>query len=240
MLLVREQPLLFVGPTGTGKSAITNSFLLQLPKEKYISNNINFSAQTSANQTQDIIFSKLDRFALIHVSQLCMSGGVFNSLRFTIVDVGGACMDPPLVRSWSCLLMTSICLPRRSMALSLLLKSSVNGSTTATGLTGLSAFSHGLQVRVYLISTQKLFACRKDTSVLELVDIIMVAAMGPPGGGRNSITPRFLRHFNVISIDSFNEDTMKNIFNPICDWHFNQGFDAAFKKFSRVCQSLCY
>ncbi|XP_012937339.1 dynein heavy chain 3, axonemal [Aplysia californica] len=61
LYMSHDVPLLVIGPTGTGKSAITNSYLLQLPKESYIPNCINFSARTSANQTQDIVMSKLDR-----------------------------------------------------------------------------------------------------------------------------------------------------------------------------------
>ncbi len=59
--LAHEVPMLFIGPTGTGKSVINKSFLVKLPKEQYTPNCINFSARTSANQTQDIIMAKLDR-----------------------------------------------------------------------------------------------------------------------------------------------------------------------------------
>ncbi|KAI0229818.1 Dynein heavy chain 3, axonemal [Lamellibrachia satsuma] len=60
-LVLKDKPILFVGPTGTGKSAITNNFLFQLPKEKFIVSNVNFSSRTTSNQTQDFIFSKLER-----------------------------------------------------------------------------------------------------------------------------------------------------------------------------------
>jgi len=36
LYLSHETPQVFVGPTGTGKSAITNGFLIQLPKEKSV------------------------------------------------------------------------------------------------------------------------------------------------------------------------------------------------------------
>lgn len=44
---------MFVGPTGTGKSVYVQDKLMHdLPKEKFLPAFVNFSAQTSANQTQ--------------------------------------------------------------------------------------------------------------------------------------------------------------------------------------------
>ncbi|KAF7668491.1 hypothetical protein LDENG_00010030 [Lucifuga dentata] len=179
--LAHEIPMLFVGPTGTGKSAINNNFLVKLPKEQYTPNCINFSARTSANQTQDIIMAKLDR----------RRKGMFGPA------VGKKCV----------IYVDDLNMPAKEI--------------------------YGAQPPIELLRQwidHHHWYDKKDTSRLNIVDVVFMSAMAPPGGGRGDITGRFTRHLNVISIDSFDEETLTKIFNSITEWHFSKGFDTSFSR----------
>nr|CAH7757605.1 unnamed protein product [Callosobruchus chinensis] len=49
----------------------------------------------------------------------------------------------------------------------------------------------------------------------EIRDVVISVACAPPGGGRNPLTPRFVRHFGMLLIPPPNEFSMKAIFKAI-------------------------
>ncbi|ESO89348.1 hypothetical protein LOTGIDRAFT_210379 [Lottia gigantea] len=49
----------------------------------------------------------------------------------------------------------------------------------------------------------------------QLVDVNFVCSMGPPGGGRNPVTARLLRHFNFLTFTEMEDSSKKTIFGAI-------------------------
>lgn len=61
----------------------------------------------------------------------------------------------------------------------------------------------------------------KEKPFKELIDLIFIGAMGPPGGGRTFITPRLLRHVNLIALANFDDEALNRIFGTILHWYFS-------------------
>ena len=53
-------------------------------------------------------------------------------------------------------------------------------------------------------------------------DVQFITAMGPPGGGRNEITRRYTRHFNIVSFLPFDDDSLNNVFATIMSWYMGK------------------
>ncbi|TGZ67987.1 hypothetical protein CRM22_004505 [Opisthorchis felineus] len=78
--------------------------------------------------------------------------------------------------------------------------------------------TYGSQPPIELLRQLKDFGGFYDRDKLEwitILDVTLSAACGPPGGGRNSVTPRLIRHFSVFTIPPPSEVNLKQIFLTI-------------------------
>ena len=164
-------PVLLVGPTGTGKSMFISQVLARnLDQDVFKTVPIAFTAKSSANQTQEIIDSKLDkRRRGVYGPQIgCKCVAFIDDLNMPEVEEYGA--QPPI------------------------------------------------EIVRQLVDNGGWFDLA-EKEFKTIVDTQLVSAMCPPGGSRNHITPRMLRHFSIMCISSFDGGTMKLIFNTILSWH---------------------
>lgn len=147
-------PTLFCGPTGTGKSAyMSNVILNKLAKEKFVTIQIGYSAQSKANMAQDIVDLKLDSKRGRRGNfgpKLGMRAVVMvDDLNMPKAEESGAMPPVEILRQWQ---------------------------------------------------DQGGWYDRKDAKhpFRTLIDAMLICSMGPPGGGKSYISPRFQRHFNTI------------------------------------------
>jgi dynein heavy chain len=57
-----------------------------------------------------------------------------------------------------------------------------------------------------------------------IIDTTMVAACGPPGGGKQPVTDRFFRHFNIIGYTALSDSVMHAIYTTILGEFLKAGF----------------
>lgn len=69
----------------------------------------------------------------------------------------------------------------------------------------------------------------KDKPFNRIEDIVLISSMGPPGGGRNEITARLQRHFNIMTQTELQEESIYTIFFTIMS-AFTANFDSAVKE----------
>ena len=169
-LMAIHRNVLCVGETGTGKT-VTASQKLNSLDGTWEAQFLTFSARTSANQTQDLLDSKVDKLRKVGNTVFCGPPGgkryaiLVDDMNMPMREKYGAQPPIELLRQW---------------------------------------MDHG-----------GWYERRAPFTFRKITNIQFVGSMGPPGGGRNPVTPRYLRHFNYLSFVEMSDKSVSTIFNAI-------------------------
>jgi dynein heavy chain len=68
---------------------------------------------------------------------------------------------------------------------------------------------------LFLIGRGSLYDRGKDLNLKQIKDLQYIGAMGPPGGGRNPVDPRFVALFNVFNLTPPTAQVLNTIYNSI-------------------------
>uniref|UniRef100_A0A3Q3ICB6 AAA+ ATPase domain-containing protein n=1 Tax=Monopterus albus TaxID=43700 RepID=A0A3Q3ICB6_MONAL len=93
--------------------------------------------------------------------------------------------------------------------------------------------SYGSQPPIELLRQFQDFSGFYDRSTFfwkEIQEMTITAACAPPGGGRNPVTPRFIRHFSMLCLPTPSEQSLKQIFKAILN-----GFLSEFSQAVKDC-----
>jgi dynein heavy chain len=177
LMLTSGKHVLTPGPTGTGKSVNTAEMLTyELPGE-YQTLVMTFSAQTSANQTQDYLDEKMEK----------RRKGVYG---------------PPVGKKFV-IFVDDLNMPKKE----------TYGAQPPLELLRQFLGHHGWYDRK-----------SKEKPFLRIEDCLLVAAMGPPGGGKAVITARVQRLFNIMTYTDLQSESVDTIFSTILKaffWNFS-------------------
>lgn len=73
---------------------------------------------------------------------------------------------------------------------------------------------------------------RKERYWKWIENTMILACSAPPGGGRNQLSQRFTRHFNILCVPSPNDKMLFKIFDSIMSGFLSVGFGETIKRLS--------
>ncbi|VDM31109.1 unnamed protein product [Hydatigera taeniaeformis] len=165
-LVSGRSPVLITGPVGTGKTSIAQDVLFNLDKESWTYLTINMSAQTSSNNVQDIIESRVEkRTKGTYVPTRGTKMITFmDDLNMPVKDEFGSQPPLELIRQW---------------------------------------IDYGF------------WYDREKQLPKRVQKMFLLGCMGPPGGGRMSISRRLQSRFNQINVTFPTDANLKQIFGTM-------------------------